>query len=120
SRAEAFASIDRPAMKPLPERRYEYAEWLKAKVGIDYHVEADGHYYSVPHQLVGHYMHVRMSTSAIECLFKGRRVAAHVRSHQRGAHTNAPRAHARVASSAPAVDAGPALGLGRKDRRRHP
>ncbi len=43
SRAEAFESIDRPAMKALPERRYEYAEWLKAKVGIDYHVEADGH-----------------------------------------------------------------------------
>ncbi len=52
-RASAFESIDRPAMKPLPTQRYEYAEWLKAKVYIDYHVEADGHFYSVPHQLVG-------------------------------------------------------------------
>lgn len=70
NRAEAFESIDRPAMKPLPERRYEYAEWLKAKVGIDYYVEADHHYYSVPHQLVGEYVRVRMTASAIECLFK--------------------------------------------------
>ncbi len=53
SRVSAFEAIDRPAMKPLPAQRYEYAEWLKAKVYIDYHVEADGHYYSVPHQLVG-------------------------------------------------------------------
>jgi len=89
-RTEAFESIDRPAMKPLPERRYEYAEWLKAKVGIDYHVEADHHYYSVPHQLVGEHVRVRMTASAIECLFKGRRVAAHVRSYQRGKHTTLP------------------------------
>ena len=53
SRASAFESIDRPAMKPLPPTRYEYAEWIKAKSGIDYHVEADRHYYSVPHALVG-------------------------------------------------------------------
>jgi len=89
-RASAFESIDRPAMKALPTQRYEYAEWLKAKVGIDYHVEADRHYYSVPHQLVGQYMHVRMTASTIECLFKGRRVSAHVRSYQRGGHTTLP------------------------------
>ncbi len=90
SRVSAFEAIDRPAMKPLPAQRYEYAEWLKAKVYIDYHVEADGHYYSVPHQLVGQYVHVRVTASAIECLFKGRRVAAHVRSYQRGRHTTLP------------------------------
>jgi transposase len=90
SRASAFEAIDRPAMKPLPAQRYEYAEWLKAKVYIDYHVEADGHYYSVPHQLVGQYVHVRMTASAIECLFKGGRVAAHARSYQRGKHTTLP------------------------------
>jgi transposase len=89
-RAEAFESIDRPAMKALPERRYEYAEWRKAKVGIDYHVEADHHYYSVPHQLVGEHVHVRMTASAIECLLKGRRIAAHARSYQRGKHTTLP------------------------------
>ena len=90
SRAHAFELIDRPAMKPLPPTRYEYAEWLKAKVYIDYHVEADGHYYSVPHQLVGQHVHVRMTASAIECLFRGRRIAAHARSYERGKHTTLP------------------------------
>jgi transposase len=89
-RASAFESIDRPAMKTLPAQRYEYAEWRQAKVYIDYHVEADHHYYSVPHQLVGQYVHVRMTASTIECLFKGRRVAAHARSYERGKHTTLP------------------------------
>lgn len=86
-RAEAFESIDRPAMKPLPAVRYEYAEWVKAKVGIDYHVEADRHYYSVPHALVGEHVMVRVTDSTVECFFKGRRVAAHVRSYLKGKHT---------------------------------
>jgi len=86
-RAEAFESIDRPAMKPLPAARYEYAEWAKAKVGIDYHVEADRHYYSVPHALVGAHVMVRLTDSTVECFFKSGRVAAHVRSYLKGKHT---------------------------------
>jgi transposase len=86
-RVEAFESIDRPAMKPLPATRYAYAEWVKAKVGIDYHAEADRHYYSVPHSLVGEYVMVRVTDSTVECFFKGGRVAAHVRSDLKGQHT---------------------------------
>ncbi len=89
-RASAFESIDRPAMKPLPPTRYEYAEWSKAKVGIDYHAEAARHYYSVPHTLVGEYVMVRLTDTTAECFFKGRRVAAHVRSYLRGKHTTLP------------------------------
>jgi transposase len=87
SRAAAFASIDRPAMQPLPATRYEYAEWVKAKVGIDYHAEADRHYYSVPHSLVGEHVWVRLTDSTVECFFKGGRVTAHVRSYLKGQHT---------------------------------
>lgn len=86
-RAEAFESIDRPAMKPLPATRYEYAVWLKAKVGIDYHAQADRHYYSVPHALVGEHVMVRLTDTTVECFCKGRRVAAHVRSYLKGQHT---------------------------------
>lgn len=86
-RAEAFESIDRPAMKPLPATRYEYAEWVKAKVGIDYHVEADRHYYSVPHSLVGRHVMLRVTDATLECFFKDARVAAHVRSYLKGKHT---------------------------------
>jgi transposase len=89
-RAEAFESIDRPAMKPLPETRYEYAEWVKAKAGIDYHVDVQRHYYSVPHALVGQQIIVRVTDSTIECFFKGQRIAAHVRSYLLGKHTTLP------------------------------
>lgn len=90
TRASVFESLDRPAMKALPTTRYEYAEWSAAKVYIDYHVEADGHYYSVPHALVGQRVMVRLSATAFECFFKGRCVAAHLRSYARGKHTTLP------------------------------
>jgi len=90
SRASVFEAIDRPAMKPLPPTRYEYAEWVKARPGVDYHVEVERHYYSVPHALVGQKMMVRVTATAIECLFKGRRVAAHARSYLPGKHTTLP------------------------------
>ena len=98
-RASAFESIDRPAMRALPAQRYEYAEWQKAKVGVDYHVEVDEHYYSVPHALVGQHVMARYTASVVECCFKGQRVAAHVRSYARGRHTtlpeHMPKAHRR-------------------------
>jgi transposase len=90
SRASAFEAIDRPALKPLPPTRYEYAEWIKAKPGIDYHIEADYHYYSTPHALVGQRLLVRMTAKSIECFFKGQRVAAHVRSYLPRKHTTLP------------------------------
>lgn len=52
SRQSAFETLDRPALKPLPPTRYEFAEWKRAVVGIDYHVELGRHYYSVPYRYV--------------------------------------------------------------------
>lgn len=89
-RKNAFAAIDRPALKPLPPTRYEFAEWKLASVGIDYHVEAAGHFYSVPHALVKHKVELRLSATTLECFFKGKRVASHVRSFKRGGYTTLP------------------------------
>lgn len=90
SRSSAFESIDRPAMKALPTTRYEFADWKSALVGIDYHVELDGHYYSVPQSLVRQKLELRFTASSVECFFKGKRVASHMRSAKRGAHTTLP------------------------------
>ena len=87
SRQSAFESIDRPAMKPLPATRYEFAEWKSAIVNIDYHVEADHHYYSVPHRLVKQKVDVRMTATTVECFYHAKRVGAHLRSWLRGRHT---------------------------------
>ena len=63
------------------------ARFKLARVHIDYHVQVEGHFYSVPHALVGQEIEVRITASAIECLHRGRRVAAHGRSPRQGAYT---------------------------------
>jgi transposase len=90
SRQSMFEELDRPALRPLPAGRYEYAEWKSAKVNIDYHVEVDRHWYSVPYQLVGQHCDIRASARVVEVLHRGRRVASHRRSHERGRFTTEP------------------------------
>jgi transposase len=80
-RRSAFESIDRPAMKPLPMWRYEMAEWARAKVNIDYHVAFEDRYYSVHHALVGERVELRATSSAVEILHRGERIASHRRSY---------------------------------------
>ena len=79
-RRSAFESIDRPAMRPLPATRYQLAAWKKARVNIDYHVEYDHRYYSVPHTLVGSRVEIRATATTVEILHRNRRVASHARS----------------------------------------
>ncbi len=97
SRLTAFQALDQPALRALPALRYEYAEWKKARVNVDYHVEYAGHYYSVPHALVGKAVDLRVSARTVECLYGNQRVASHARDARRGAHTTVaehmPKAH---------------------------
>jgi len=86
-RKQLFESLDKPALKPLPVQPYQYAEWKIATVHIDYHVEVDFHYYSVPHQLIGKMIDVRITETTIECFYKSRPVASHIRSYLKGRHT---------------------------------
>jgi transposase len=90
SRKEQFERLDRPALKPLPLIPFPYAEWKTAKVNVDYHIELDGHYYSVPYQLAGTRLEVRFSARTVECFHKGKRVASHKRSFKKGHHTTTP------------------------------
>jgi len=104
-RRSLFESLDKPALKPLPETPYVFAEWKKARVHIDYHVELDGHYYSVPYQLAKHELDVRLTRTTVEVFHKGRRVASHVRSYYRGGHAtlkeHMPTAHRSYADWSP-------------------
>ncbi len=84
SRASVFAQIDRPALMALPATRYELARFKTVKVHIDYHVEIDGHRYSVPHAFVGQSLDARISARAVELIARGNRVASHMRSTRRG------------------------------------
>lgn len=90
SRRELFERLDRPALRSLPAEPFVYGEWKLARVNIDYHVDLDGHYYSVPHPLVHERVDIRRTATTVEIFHCGQRVAAHLRSHVRGAHTTEP------------------------------
>jgi transposase len=90
SRRDLFLELDRPALKPLPETAYEYAEWRLRRVSLDYHVDIDGHYYSVPYRLIRGQVEARLTARTVELFHKGERVAVHLRGAGRGRHTTLP------------------------------
>ena len=74
----------------MPSSRYEFAEFLTPTVNIDYHIEVVGHYYSVPFELKGQKVDVRLTARMVEVLHKNKRVASHVRDDRKGRHTTDP------------------------------
>lgn len=91
SRQSVFDDVERAALRPLPARPYEFAVFQRGKkVHIDYHVEVDGHYYSVPYQQTGERVDIRLTQSVVEIFVRGHRVASHLRSYVRGRHTTDP------------------------------
>ena len=117
TRRSVFEALDRPAMRPLPQTPYVYAEWKRVRAAFDYHVEIDRHYYSVPHVLVGSELWTRFSAATVEVFHRGQRIASHVRSYQRGAHStiseHMPRAHRAHAEWTPArlINWGASIGV---------
>jgi transposase len=101
SRRQLFEELDRPALSPLPGEPFVYAEWRIRRVALDYHVDIEGHYYSVPHRLLREQVEARVTARTIELFHKGERVAVHLRGGLRGRHTtlpeHMPRAHRRHA-----------------------
>lgn len=87
SRRSAFESLDRPALRALPPTAFELAQWKKARVSIDYHVDFERHYYSVPNQLVRAEIELRITARVVECFHHGKRVASHARSTTPGYST---------------------------------
>jgi transposase len=82
SRATLFSELDRPALLPLPSERFQLHHWAQARVNIDYHVQFDRHFYSVPYMLTGERVEIRSTATTIEIFHRGQRVASHVRSRQ--------------------------------------
>ena len=97
SRRERFEQIDRPALRPLPREPFELAVWKHAKVNLDYHVELERHFYSVPHALVHERVELRATAKTVEILHRGRRVAVHRRDPMPGGYSTVaahmPKAH---------------------------
>ncbi len=87
SRRQLFLLFDQPNALALPQKSYQYAEWKIAGVNIDYHIEVDEHYYSVPYKLKGERLQVRLTAHTVEAFRKGQRIATHLRSFVPHQHT---------------------------------
>ena len=105
SRLSQFEQLDKPALRALPAQAYQYAEIRQARVHIDYHVEYDKHYYSVPHHLVKQAVEVQASDNLIALYSQGQRVASHPRSYRQGGHSTCaehmPQSHRAIQEWSP-------------------
>jgi len=105
SRRELFERLDKPVLGPLPETRFVTSEWKTARINIDYHVEFDHHFYSVPSHLTRQEIDIRATAATVEIYLRGERVAGHARSPRRGLHTTVaehmPKAHQAHAEWSP-------------------
>jgi transposase len=120
SRQSLYQTLDRPVLSPLPATPYVFATWKKARVSIDYHIEVERRYYSVPYQLVKHEVEVRLAERTVEVFHRSRRVASHRRAATVGHYTTVnehmPRPHREYAEWTPqrlvgwAQKTGPATG----------
>ena len=87
SRQSVFEAIEHPALQPLPENPYVFAQWKKARVNIDYHVELNRHYYSVPYELSQKEVFIRYTQNTLEVFFNNKRVASYLRDDSPGRHS---------------------------------
>lgn len=105
-RKELFRTLDVPAMRPLPDKPYTFAEWKKVRVNLDYHVEVAQRLYSVPYALIGKQLDVRYTQQVIEIMHRGERIASHARLHGGGSRYatqsgHMPEKHRAMASFTP-------------------
>jgi transposase len=101
TRRHLLEELDRPVLKPLPAEPYVYAEWRLRRAGLDYHIDVDGHYYSVPHRFANEELSVRLTARMVEVFRKGERIAVHLRGSGNHKHTTVqehmPSSHRRFA-----------------------
>lgn len=116
SRAELFAELDKPKLTKLPDQAYAFAHWKRCRVGPDYHIEIDGHWYSTPYRLIRELVDARIDDRTVEIFHNGRRIASHARAPNRRGHTtiadHMPSAHRRYGQWTPArvIAAGERIG----------
>jgi transposase len=105
SRKDLLETVERPTLRPLPAEEYEFAEWRLMRVNVDYHIEFDNFFYSVPHPLIHQQVDVRIAGRTIEVFHRGQRVAAHQRRYLGRRHgtdpDHMPSSHRRYAEWTP-------------------
>lgn len=90
TRRNLLEDLDRPFLRPLPAEPHIFAEWRARRVGIDYHVDIDHHFYSVPHRFARQPVKARITARTVEIFFQAERIAAHQRMSGNRKHTTIP------------------------------
>lgn len=97
SRKQLFEEKEKPLLKQLPERLYELCEWKKARVNIDYHIELNDHYYSVPYKHVSEEVELCFNSKIVSIYRKNIQIALHARRYEKGKYStlmeHMPKAH---------------------------
>ena len=105
SRRELFVKIERDALIALPADDWEFAEWRRARVNLDYHIEVHDFLYSVPHALIRAEVEVRITARTVEIFHRGQRVGVHQRRYMGRKHgtdpDHMPSSHRRYAEWTP-------------------
>jgi transposase len=116
SRYELFTELDKPALKPLPINRYEFKEIKFCRVNIDYHIDVDGSFYSVPYQLSGKEVQVRFNRRIVEIIYNNKIIAVHAHHSGKGQAStlplHMPDSHRRYAETSPSSLINKALHIG--------
>ena len=105
SRRQLFDELEKSALKPLPSEPYEFADWERPRVGLNYHVEFDDHWYSVHYTLYRQQLDLRATATTIEVFRGSKREASHARSYVKHGYTtkseHMPRGHREYAEWTP-------------------
>jgi transposase len=83
SRQTVFLNEEKPFLKPLPASPYEPAVWSKTTVQRDYLITDGKNKFSVPFDLIGEEIDIRITRNTIEAFFHGSRVASHPKPDKR-------------------------------------
>ena len=87
SRYELFTQLDKPELNALPQQAYQYTYVKKVRVHMDYHVELEGHYYSVPYRLLREQLEAHISGELVTLYHNGQLISSHPRKRQFGYST---------------------------------
>ena len=78
-RREAYLAEEKEFMLPLPKRPYAPSVWKQQTVGNDYLISDGANKYSVPFDLIGEQVQIRLTKELVEVYFKGSRITSHKR-----------------------------------------
>jgi hypothetical protein len=87
--AEHFATVEAPALAPMPLAPYDLPHYATPKVHRDHHVEVAKALYSVPGNLIGRHLDARADKDLVKLFFRGQLVKVHPRQAPGGRSTDA-------------------------------